>query len=62
VKRGYYEASPVVIASPPYEKAEAIVMENYVQAVQTMIEEEPEGWLWSHNRWKKRHLNPEEQL
>jgi KDO2-lipid IV(A) lauroyltransferase len=62
VKRGYYEASPVVIASPPYEKAEATVMENYVQAVQTMIEEEPEGWLWSHNRWKKRHLNPEEQL
>jgi KDO2-lipid IV(A) lauroyltransferase len=62
VKRGYYEASPVVIASPPYEKTEATVMENYVQAVQTMIEEEPEGWLWSHNRWKKRHLNPEEQL
>lgn len=56
VKRGYYEASPVVIATPPYEKSSDIVIERYVKIVEQVISEYPQGWLWSHNRWKKRHL------
>jgi KDO2-lipid IV(A) lauroyltransferase len=56
VKRGYYEAYPVVIASPPYAKTSETVIENYVKIVEKVIEEHPAGWLWSHNRWKKRHL------
>ena len=57
VKRGYYEAYPVIIASPPYGKTSEAVIENYVRVVEKVIENHPSGWLWSHNRWKKRHLN-----
>jgi len=58
VKRGYYEAYPVVIASPPYAKDSTFVIERYVRVVEEMIRAYPQGWLWSHNRWKKRHLKP----
>ena len=56
VKRGYYEAYPVVIAEPPYSKEHQPVVENYVRVVEESIREHPSSWLWSHNRWKKRHL------
>jgi Kdo2-lipid IVA lauroyltransferase/acyltransferase len=56
VKRGYYAASPVVVGEPPYEKTSDSVIESYVRSVEKNIRENPSGWLWSHNRWKKRHL------
>lgn len=56
VRRGYYEAYPEVIASPPYAKESETVIQNYVRVVEAVIREYPAGWLWSHNRWKKRHL------
>lgn len=55
-QRGYYEAHPVLVASPPYPKDSEVVIENYVRVVEETIREYPAGWLWSHNRWKKRHL------
>lgn len=60
VKRGYYEAHPVIIASPPYLKESVIVVENYVRIVEEVVRAYPPGWLWSHNRWKKRHLKKPE--
>lgn len=56
VRRGFYEASPVVLATPPYEKSDERVIEGYVRAVEKVIIENPAGYLWSHNRWKTRHL------
>jgi KDO2-lipid IV(A) lauroyltransferase len=56
IKRGYYEASPVIVALPPYPKDSVEVISNYVDTVEEVIREYPAGWLWSHNRWKKRHL------
>jgi KDO2-lipid IV(A) lauroyltransferase len=56
IKRGYYEAYPVVIAAPPYSRTSETVIEQYVSVVEKVIRENPAGWLWSHNRWKKRHL------
>lgn len=56
VRRGYYEAYPVIIASPPYPKDDESVIASYVRIVEDVIKEHPSGWLWSHNRWKKRHL------
>jgi Kdo2-lipid IVA lauroyltransferase/acyltransferase len=56
VKRGFYEASPIIVALPPYEKTSETVIENYVRIVERVIQANPSGWLWSHNRWKKRHL------
>jgi KDO2-lipid IV(A) lauroyltransferase len=61
VKRGYYKAFPVIVALPPYEKSSEDVIENYVRFVERAIQANPSGWLWSHNRWKKRHLQQAEQ-
>jgi KDO2-lipid IV(A) lauroyltransferase len=56
VKRGYYEATFVPLAEPPYVKDDEKVIDRYVQAAEEVIRENPAGWLWSHRRWKKRHL------
>jgi KDO2-lipid IV(A) lauroyltransferase len=56
VKRGFYEASPTMVLYPPYEKGSNTLMENYVKSVEMVIQQYPTGYLWSHNRWKKRHL------
>lgn len=56
IRRGYYEASPIVISRPPYDKTSDVVIENYVRIVERVVHEDAAGWLWSHNRWKKRHL------
>ncbi|MEX1240928.1 MAG: lysophospholipid acyltransferase family protein [Cyclobacteriaceae bacterium] len=61
-RRGYYESHPVLVASPPYPKESEVVIENYVRVVEETIREYPAGWLWSHNRWKKRHLKKKVKL
>jgi KDO2-lipid IV(A) lauroyltransferase len=57
IKRGYYEAVPNLVAMPPYDKNGTVVIENYVRLVEKTIFTNPASWLWSHDRWKKRHLN-----
>ncbi len=57
VKRGYYTCTLIKIDEPPYEKGTETVVENYARAVEKVIMEYPSGWLWSHNRWKKKYLN-----
>jgi KDO2-lipid IV(A) lauroyltransferase len=56
VRRGYYEAYPHIVAMPPYGKNDNTVIDNYISLVEKVITENPSGWLWSHNRWKTRHL------
>lgn len=58
IKRGYYEASAVELATPPYPKDSYVIVENYIKTVEQTIQADPTGWLWSHNRWKKRHVSP----
>lgn len=57
IKRGYYEARIVPIASPPYEKESTDIINPYIAEIEKVIHNDPAGWLWSHNRWKTRHLN-----
>lgn len=56
VTRGYYEVTFINLAEPPHEKDNDIIMERYAKAAEKVIRDYPSGWLWSHNRWKKRHL------
>jgi Kdo2-lipid IVA lauroyltransferase/acyltransferase len=56
VKRGFYEVKFVPLAEPPYEKNSDEIIDRYAKAAETLIHQYPAGWLWSHNRWKKRHL------
>ena len=53
IKRGYYECELIKITEPPYSKSDFRIVENYVKATEKVIREQPEGWLWSHDRWKK---------
>lgn len=56
IKRGFYEATFIPLAEPPYVKDDEKVIDRYVQEAEKLIQEYPAGWLWSHKRWKKRHL------
>lgn len=58
-KRGYYEIELVPISSPPYEKDNFDMIENYIKATEEVIKKDPAGWLWSHNRWKKKKSDPQ---
>jgi KDO2-lipid IV(A) lauroyltransferase len=54
VKRGYYELELIKIAEPPYDRNAEQIIDQYVQATEKLIRNHPDGWLWSHNRWKNR--------
>lgn len=54
VKRGYYELELIKIVEPPYNNENFHVVDNYVKATEELIRQYPDGWLWSHNRWKNR--------
>lgn len=53
IKRGHYEAEGFVVSQPPYEKESQQIVEDYVKATEEIIRQNPSGWLWSHNRWKR---------
>lgn len=59
IKRGYYETTIIELARPPYQKDSHVVLERYIDEVEKVIRERPSEWLWSHNRWKTRHLENE---
>jgi len=52
IKRGYYEATGTLVSLPPYEKANHEMLVKYAELIENRLEEFPENWLWTHNRWK----------
>jgi Kdo2-lipid IVA lauroyltransferase/acyltransferase len=56
IKRGYYQVSLELLTEPPYEKDSPVIIERYAKAAERVILEYPPGWLWTHKRWKNRHL------
>ncbi len=56
VSRGHYTCTLVTVGKPPFTKDSATVIEAYVRAIEKVIRQHPDGWLWSHDRWKSRHL------
>lgn len=56
IRRGFYEVTTVKLANPPYDKNDNSVLEKYIHEVERAIKDRPAEWLWSHNRWKTRHL------
>lgn len=57
IKRGYYKMEFVKIGEPPYERESFSVIDNYIKETEKVINRYPEGWLWSHNRWKKKRTD-----
>jgi Kdo2-lipid IVA lauroyltransferase/acyltransferase len=61
IKRGYYVSTPIVIGQPPYDKNSDAVIEGYVRELEKSIQKNPANYLWSHDRWKSRHLTAESE-
>ncbi|MGE0588777.1 MAG: lysophospholipid acyltransferase family protein [Cyclobacteriaceae bacterium] len=58
VNRGFYEMEFVKLGDPPFENGSVTVIENYIKETEQVIQNDPAGWLWSHNRWKKSRNDP----
>lgn len=59
VKRGYYESEFIMIATEPKNTTEYEITEKYMLLLEQKINEHPEFWLWTHNRWKHRRDSEE---
>lgn len=51
-RRGYYAVTVHQMTEAPYPKEEWKLTEAYAAAVEKMVRENPQDWLWSHKRWK----------
>jgi KDO2-lipid IV(A) lauroyltransferase len=52
VKRGYYELELSVLADNVKELPDGEITRLYAKKLETIIQENPANWLWSHRRWK----------
>lgn len=56
IKRGFYEVEFTMIAEHPSQLEPGDITNIYAQLLESLIQEKPEFWLWSHKRWK--HKRP----
>jgi len=52
VRRGYYEATVQLLATPPYAGDGTDIIEAYARAAEHHIEQHPADWLWMYRKWK----------
>lgn len=55
VKRGYYQASFVLLAEDPSKYPNYSITRAFLDEIEKQIHEAPENYLWSHKRWKLRN-------
>ncbi len=56
IKRGHYCIVVEPLIENPKECKEYEITETHVKHLEKIIQEKPEYWLWTHNRWK--HSDP----
>lgn len=61
-RRGYYRAELVPITLHPTECADYEVTNRYASLIEAQICEQPELWLWTHNRWKRSYEKWQERM
>ena len=54
VKRGHYELDYIPITDSPKEEKDLFITERYYEELEKQIKEQPECWLWTHRRWKRK--------
>ncbi|HXB07953.1 MAG TPA: lysophospholipid acyltransferase family protein [Puia sp.] len=52
LRRGHYHAELITIADHPGQLPEGELTRRYRNLLETAIRQQPDGWLWSHKRWK----------
>lgn len=53
-KRGYYDLTATLLCDAPKETKEGEITKMHVRMLESIIKEQPEYWLWSHRRWKRK--------
>lgn len=61
VERGVYRLKVQLITLSPKEEQQYSITEQFVRMLEANIREQPELWLWTHNRWKWERLQQQEQ-
>ncbi|MCB9224051.1 MAG: lysophospholipid acyltransferase family protein [Crocinitomicaceae bacterium] len=56
IKRGYYEVEFQMITEDPLKTKDGEITDTYSKILESLINDAPESWLWSHKRWK--HKRP----
>jgi KDO2-lipid IV(A) lauroyltransferase len=59
LKRGKYEVYFSLLTEKPNETKPYEITEMHVKALENLIIEKPEYWLWSHRRWKRKRIKTE---
>ncbi len=52
IKRGFYEVELELLTENPADTKPYEITEMHLRALERLINEAPEYWLWSHRRWK----------
>lgn len=52
LKRGYYRVRFELITDNPSSMVENEITLSFARLLEANIQEQPERWLWTHNRWK----------
>lgn len=59
IKRGYYEFKTELICENPETTKNGEITELHTRILEKQINENPQYWLWTHNRWKRKIINNE---
>lgn len=62
IKRGYYEATLKLAYDHPAQTQEREITGHFVNYLEKNIREQPEGWVWSHRRWKHQYIPGETEV
>ena len=54
VRRGHYKSVSELAFEFPKDTAENEITEAYSKFLEQSISRQPENWLWTHNRWKRK--------
>ncbi len=54
VKRGYYNIELIPITDNIDKEEDFFVTQRYYEILEEHIKEQPEYWLWTHRRWKRK--------
>lgn len=59
IRRGYYKATYRELSRDAGEFADFELADRYMAEMEKTIRRKPEGWLWTHKRWKHKRVLPE---
>ena len=62
VKRGYYEGVLELLDENPANSKKGEVTELHTKCLEKVINENPQYWLWSHKRWKRKKTDEERRV